>query len=210
MGNLFLEFRNWGWNATTVGFLGTVFFTIFQGWGLTKQLKTIKEKRSGKSIPVFLYGSFVGVYFAFGVYGYRCHSLAMILNGLLGLLYLRVYIAAVQFPDSDRWRAWHSIFLLLIPAMKYTSHPQGLMGLILLVATSMLFQAPIEIYQKKSAGAVDLRYLATFTASASFWVIYSIGIMDAVVFASNVVAVAVMFVTFRLWFKYRPAVLAGR
>ena len=209
MTNLFLEFKSFGWNATTIGLVGTIIFTIFQAWGLTRQFKTIARKQSGKSIPVLLFSSFVGVYLAFGLYGYRIHSLAMIINGLLGFLYLRVYIAAVQFPDSDGWKLWHALFLLLIPAMYYSTHPQELLGIILFGATSLLLQSPYEIFQKKSAGAVEPRFLATFTASASFWIIYSIGIRDWVVFASNAIAVLVMIATFILWFKYKTAAQAA-
>lgn len=204
MSDLFIEFGKWGWNAITIGFIGTIVFTVFQGWGLIEQLRTIKVKRSGKSIPVLFYASFVGVYLSFGLYGCKLHSLAMILNGFLGFLYLRVYFAAVKFDDSDGWRIWHGIFLLLIPLMFFSSYPKTLMALILLGACGMLIQSPYEIFQKKSAGAVEPRYLATFAASASFWIIYTFSIGDWVVFASNVFAIVAMAVTFWLWSKYKP------
>lgn len=202
----FLEFRNLGLNATTVGFLGTFVFTLVQGWGLIRQYGTIQKKRSGESIPLLLYSCFTGVYLAFAVYGWKIGSLAMIMNGLLGFLYAVVYVTAVRYPDSDGMKPWHFLFLGLIPLLALTSFPKEVMGTILLFATGLLFQAPIEILKNKSSGAVEPRYLVSFTASASFWVIYTFGIKDWTVFAVNAVAVAIMLWTLRLWYVHRPAV----
>lgn len=113
----FIEYQQFGFNNITLAFFGTIVFGLILCWGLWKQKRAIESTNSSKSVAVLACAYFIAHYFAFSVYGYRQHCLAMILNGLIGFLFLVIYVTAVRTPDYGKWKKWHLVFLLLIPLM---------------------------------------------------------------------------------------------
>lgn len=203
----FIEFRSWGLNPVTISFLGTLIMGYVFGYGLYKQAKAIKDAGSGLSvsIPTNIYFTFH--FFAFAVYGLRWHSLAMILNGLLGVLWLWVYFTASKYPDSTGRKPWHLALALLPITMFFTDYAQLLMSAMYVSATVFLFDSPIEIYRKKDAGSVSLSYLVCFVISAVFWATFSSAIGDWPLFTANITGIAIMSVTIYLWLKYKKRVV---
>lgn len=199
----FIEFRNWGLNPVTISFIGTLIMGYVFGYGLYKQAKAIKDADSGLSVPIPTNIYFAFHFFAFAVYGVRSHSLAMILNGLLGVLWLRVYFTASKYPDSTGRKPWHFALVLLPIAMFFTDHSQILMSAMYLSATIFLLDSPIEIFRKKDAGSVSLSYLVCFIVSAVFWSTFSSAIGDCPLFTANVTGIVIMSVTIYLWLKYK-------
>lgn len=82
-----MELAQLGWNLLTLGFLGTLIFTVIQGWGYYRQLKAID---SGLSVPskLFIYLTFV--FTTTFIYGISKYSIALVFNGLLTLTLIPV------------------------------------------------------------------------------------------------------------------------
>ncbi len=198
----FVEFRNWGWNITSISFLGTIIFGIVFGWGLWKQINTIRLAESGKSIPMVLNVYLAFHFFTFSVYGFRIHSLAMILNGVFGLLFLRIYFEAGKWPDSDGRTKLQYVFVMLPLAMVFIPNPSVGMGFLYIPSSLFLLQSPLEILEKKDAGSVEPKYILCFIASATFWMVFSACISEWALFTANVFGIGVMLFTLALWKKY--------
>lgn len=199
----FVEFKNFGLNQITFSFVGTVIMGFIFSWGLYKQIKTINSIQSGKSIPMSTNIYFALHFFTFSVYGIRLHSLAMILNGLIGFLWLGVYISAGRCGDSSGKKIWHNIFLVFPIAMIFTKNPGFLMGLMYVAASCFLLQSPYEIIKNKRAGSVDLRYVLSFIANAVFWGTYSLYVKEFSLLIANIFGISVMLSVIFLYKKYK-------
>lgn len=201
----FIELQQFGYNATTVGFLGTVFFTLVQMWGLSDQAKKIRREQSGASIPMLLLSFFGGEQLAFLVFGLQTQRLAAVINGLLGFWYIRTYIAAAHYPDSGGGRWWQYALLFgLAPCIGWSaSYRDALMMALIVIATSTLLQTPLNISRNKDVGTVDIRWLLTLTASMLFWTIYSYETRFWGLLACNVFGLAGMVWAFKVWLQYR-------
>ncbi len=201
--NQFIEFSHWGWNSITAGFLGTIVFGLLQAGGLLKQLRKIRRKQSGESIPILMYAFNAVQFVTFGIYGYRQDSLAMTLNAVLSLLYIRVYFLATRYPDSKPRNWWHILFAILIPWMLITSHPQTLMGAVLTLACISLIQSPWEIWKNRTVGSVDLGFLLVFSGSMAFWLMYAVCIGDWMLVSVNIFGSLIMAATLYLYFRFQ-------
>ncbi len=199
-----VEWQNWGWNALTISFIATVAFTLFQGWGLWKQDQTIRESRSGESVSVLFFSYFGCVFFSFLCYGFIIKSVAAAFNGLLGFLHVLVLVSLWRFKGfTPIEKLLAAAFPLAIVAMVTVPWKNAL--LLLLMGGSLLPMAhqPWEMWRNKSAGAVDIRFIAIFMASTVFWTIYGFAIDNWVLEIINPSALTILVITSFFWFKYR-------
>jgi len=199
----FIEFEQWGWNAVSMSFIGTIIFGLIFGWGLYQQILTIKKSNSGKSIPMVMSVYFAFHFFAFSVYGFRIHSLAMMLNGTFGFLWLGIYVCASRKVDSDGRTNLEYLFALMPFIMALVPNPSVFLSIMLVTASFFLLDSPVEILRKKSAGSVEPKLLFCFMTSAVFWLIYSACISEWPLFTANVFGIVIMIITLVLWTKYK-------
>ena len=201
----FVEFRNWGWNATTVSCIGTLIFGWIFGWGLWQQIRKIRDLDSGKSIPIEMNAYFAYHFFAFSVYGMRIGSLSIILNGVFGFLFWRIYRDAADKPDREGKTKWEYLFVMLPLAMTIMPNPKVFMALMFISSSVFLIQAPLDIRRKRDSGSVEPKMVGCFIASACFWTVFSACIREWPLFAANVFGIMVMVYTLGLWVEYsRP------
>jgi len=198
----FVEFQNFGANPLTVSFIGTVVCTVLQAWGLREQVKEIDREHSGTSIPAVTQAYFAAIFLATIPFGVRAHTLALIINGTLGIGYLLVYLAATSYADNANRRWWHALFALFIPIMAVCPDPDRFTFVLLGIGTLTIFGWPIKMYRSKTNGVVKIDFLWTFFASASFWLGYYWYVGIKPLFAINVVSVPTVFVTIVLWYWY--------
>jgi uncharacterized protein with PQ loop repeat len=142
-------------------------------------------------------------FFTFSVYGFRTHSLAMILNGIFGLLFLRIYFEASKWLDSGGKTKLQYIFVLLPFTMAFMPNPSTGMSLMFISSSFFLLQSLLEIIQKKDAGSIEPTYILCFIASATFWTIFSACISEWPLFVANIFGIAVMLFTLYLQKKYK-------
>lgn len=199
----YIEFQNWGWNVTTYSFIGTIILGFVFGWGLFKQIETIRLRRSGKSIPITMNVFFAFHFFAFSMYGVRVHSFAILMNGIFGILYLKIYLDAARWPDSEGKTRLQYLFALMPLSMLLVPNPSIQLSLQFVGTTFFLFQSPLEIYVKRDAGSVEPKMIVCFIASATFWTVFSACISEWPLFVVNIIGIIVMCITLGLWVKFR-------
>ena len=199
----FIEFQKWGWNAISISFIRTIIFGLILGWGLFHQIKTIRKTDSAKSIPVIMSLYFAFHFFTFSVYGFRQHSLAMMINGSLGILWLGIYISATHRPDSLGRTKLESLFVVLPIVMSLMEEPSILMTIMFVIASTILLDLPRQILQNKNSGSVDPKFLLCFICSSIFWAIYSACVLEWQLFITNIFGIFVMTLTLYLCAKYK-------
>ena len=207
-----IEYRSWGANVATYSFLGTMLFSLLQGWALFAQNGTIRRKRSGESIAViyFVYGF---CYFAaFFVYGVAKMSIAMAVNGLLFVPYLPILTALERWKGFSR-ADWLSLlaFSLMIPAIELLKGDMRdvfvLLGLFGCLVPG-IFQF-MELLRTKSPGAIDPRFIVAFMFSCIFWFIFGLMTGNWIFVAFNPVSFFLLGSTLVVYLKYKrfsPAV----
>lgn len=203
-GSQYIEFRAWGWNASTIGFVGTLALTLIQGYGQWAQIKTILRACSGRSIPMFMNAYFVVYSIAFGIYGVQIGSLAMMVNSLLGGLFFVTYVVAGSFRGGAGYRKKHWLSLAVIPFMFMVPKPELIMNSMMLICCLVMTEAPVRIILSRSTGSVNPLAAGTIGISCLFWAIYAGSIGKWFLCGSSAFGVVGIAVTLIVWWIYKP------
>ncbi|KPJ85858.1 hypothetical protein AMJ57_01615 [Parcubacteria bacterium SG8_24] len=205
-----MELQQFGWNAVTVGFLGTVLFTVVSAWSLWRQYRRIVARRSGRSVPVMTYTFRTVAFVAVLIYGLHIGSLALIFNGsLVVLIQLPILVALWRYRGFTRRERLACLgFLVLLTVM--CLFPLKDWFLLAFALGTLGFNAlmPYEIWRNRDAGSVEIRVLLVGLAGNSFWLTYACAIGDWVLMTVNPAFLTLSLLTTILWFRYRPRPVA--
>ncbi len=200
-----MEFQDFGWNVMTVSFLGTVIFSLVRAWGYWLQTRTIWIQRSGLSVPVTNYTYMTIGAAAVAVYGVRIGSWALIINGLLTILFrVPILIGLWKFKGFGRWEKLASLGfmaalagLILIPVKAEMLLAFSVGGILVAVLQ------PYEIWRNRDAGAVEIRLLFVGLANSTFWIAYGFAIADPVLRLTYPIFFLITLATIILWFRFK-------
>jgi len=202
-----LEFQNWGLNSITISSLGTLVFTGVEGWGLTKQGRSIQEADSGESVSIISFAFFSFFLIAIFLYGFHINSISVVISGLvLGILHFKILFQlwkAEGFSNAEK--GWIAISFIMIPAMiffpeKDTVYLTIVSGTLLAIANQ-----PWKIWINKSSGVVDIRLLMAYLASTVFWVIYAFSTKQLPLEISTSTTLVILVLTLLFWLKYKKS-----
>ncbi len=198
------EWKGWGWNVLTWVFIAMQCINILQGWAVVRQFHRIGRLRSGASVSVPLFAFAANVFLTFLVYGIAVCSLAAVLNGTLGCLYLAVVFRLARyrrFSPVD-WMMLGAVPIVIV-AMCVTSHRGVLLAVLMGIGILPLVHQTLIVHRARSIGAIEPRFLLVFAASSTFLGMYGFAIGDLVLEIVNPIAAAVQCVTIALWLSYR-------
>ncbi len=200
-----VEIQGWDWNALTISFVATVFFTGFESFGVYKQARKIQRDKSVEAISgvFFLYN--VVFFSVMTVYGVYERSLA-----------LTIHAAAIIMHLPILWQLWKYRWRVEGISFKETSvilfGVFGLVNMVLMVERQILFMEfyvvrfvsigdqPYEIW-KKGRGVVDIKMLCIFAISAVFWIVYAFAVEDWVLQIAATTIFLIMMTSIVIWFK---------
>ena len=197
-----MELGQLGWNVVTIGFLGTVIFTILEAWGLWQQKKLIWENESGQSVSVITFSYGTAMFAAVLIYGISVNSVALSFNGLLGFFHLPIIWGLWKFKGFSRTEKLLGIFLMVVVAVMIVLPFKDWFFLLLSFGTliSASMQA-IEIWEEEDAGVVEIKLLAVFLLSNFFWIIYAFAIGNWILQIISPLFFVILTITIVLWFK---------
>lgn len=200
-----MEFVQFGWNAVTIGLLGTVIFTILSAWGLWQQKKAIWDNELGQSVSVINFSYGTAFFTAVLIYGISIKSIALSFNGLLlSFFNLPIILGLWKFKGFTKIEKFLGVcFLIIIIAMLILPLKSWFFLFLSfgnLVPGSM--QA-LEIYNEKDAGVVEIKLLAVYLLSTLFWIIYAFAIDNWILQIISPLFFIILTITIVLWFKYK-------
>ena len=200
-----MELKNFGWNAVTIGFGGTIFFTLLAAWGLWQQAKKIWLNKSGQSVSVFWFSYNIFLFSANIVYGYSINSLALVFNGtLLSLMHFPVLIGLAKFKGfKSIQKGLFILYLGLIILMVILPIKSQMYLLFSFVNIIALITQPWEIMKNKNSGMVEIKLIAVYLASTLFWVVYAFAINDWALQIICPTYLIIWIATLILWVKYK-------
>lgn len=201
------EFKNFGWNPSTLSFAGTVFFAIWGTKGLLDQNNRIwsnpEQKGEIISVPWFIMHTFT--FSSLIIYGISTKGIALVFNGILRtLLHISIIWGLWKFKGyTSKEKA---LFLTLAGC---------LMAMLILPWKWLFFMAftlggigfsthqPREIRKNKSVGLLSIKLIWIYITGASFWLVYSFKFGDRPLQIIMVLYFIVYVITIGLWFRYR-------
>lgn len=200
-----VEWREWGWNALTIGVIGTAIFALIQGFGLWKQNQRIW--RDGKvptlSPSFFLFS--MCFFFAFLTYGIQGRSIAMVFAGTLGFIHVPIFMGIVKFKEVNRRERK---LLLLIPLMIPLMGIAGWLGFreALLIAyfggiVIALGRQVREAWRSPNPKDLDPAFIVSFLLSAAFWSVYGWRIGDLPLLIANPLLFILWITLLTIWWK---------
>jgi len=121
-----MELYNLGWNAITVSFIGTIFFSLLGTWGLVHQNRQIWQNRSGQSVSNIFFICSMFLFLTTLVYGIYIFSLAMIFNGLMRIIpHIPILIGLGKFKGFKKWEKIAFVVLSIFLAAMIISPYKG-------------------------------------------------------------------------------------
>jgi uncharacterized protein with PQ loop repeat len=198
-----VEWQGWGYNALTISFIGTAFFTILEGWGFCMQNRSIWQNKSGESISVSLFIYFGCLFITVIVYGYYIKSIAAIFNGMLGFLHLPILFGLWKYKGYTKLeKGALYLFPLMIPAMIFLLEKDLLMISLLLGTIVPLLMQLYEMWRAKSAGVLNASFIGILIISTAFWVVYAFAIRNWVMEVIYPLTLVILILIFVLRFRY--------
>ncbi len=199
-----VEYQNFGLNALTISAIATIIFSFIKGCGIVAQGTKIWKDKTGKSIsPVFFFYNFF-YFLLFLTYGIEEKSIAIIVSGLLCLLYLPIIIGLKKYRGfSKKEIGLIAIISLIIPASFIFSKSQTIF-IFSIAAILAIFTQVKEVWSTKNFGAFSVRYLQTFLVATLFWGIYYATTKNWLLGALNNAEIILLTTALILEKKWRP------
>ena len=200
-----MDIQNLGWNMMTVGFGGTIFFTLLSSWGLFQQAKKIWQHQSGQSVSVFWFSYNIFLFAANIVYGFSQASVALILNGCLcSLMHLPILIGLGKFKGFSRLEKLLMVLYGLLLVFMIALPFKGVLYLIFSFGNAIAQGTqPWEIWRKKNSGMVEVKLLTVYWSSTVFWIIYAFATKNLALEIICPIYLVILTATLILWKKYK-------
>ncbi|MDD2637280.1 MAG: hypothetical protein PHW82_17470 [Bacteroidales bacterium] len=171
----FTEIREFGVNMLALSFVATMVFTVLQAIAFLKQNQRIIQTKSGQSVSFSFYSFFGFSALAVTVFGLTNQSLALSINGLLGILSLIITANLLRFKKiSKKEIILGSFSVLALPAMIFSPNRDIIFLILGLIIGVTIGTQIFEIWKNKSSGAYHPTQIFVSIVSCSFWLIYSI------------------------------------
>jgi len=199
-----MELTRFGWNALTMGFLGTIFLTGVCAWGLWQQKKAIWRDPSCQSISIIWFCYVATIYLTGLIYGWSINSLALMFNGLvLGLFHIPILWGLWKFKGFSRLEKTFALCLsIVIITMIVTPWKDWFFLISIFGNIFFTLTQPYQIWKNKNAGVVEIKLLSVYLLNSAFWLIYSYAINDWVLKIVNPIGLITIILTIVVWYRY--------
>jgi uncharacterized protein with PQ loop repeat len=200
----FAEIREFGINLLTLSFIATMVFTALQAIAFLKQNQRIIKTKSGQSVSFSFYSFFGFSALAVTVFGLTNQSLALSINGLLGILSLIITINLLRFKKiSKKEMIIGGLSILALPTMIFSPNRDAIFLALGLIIGATLGIQVIEIWKNKSSGSYHPTQIFVSIASCSFWLIYSIIMNIWAMEITNSLFLSLWFILLFSYLKFR-------
>jgi len=200
-----LELENLGFNALTISFFATIFFSLLAAWGLIDQDRKIWSKKSGQSLSSiwFICASFF--FLSNIIYGIETRSIALTFGGFTrGSIHIPILFGIKKFKGFSR-ADW--LIIVLLSTLSFFMAISGQKGTFFLVFSlgvmTLTALQPLEIWRQKASGVVSIKMLIIYTVSSIFWIVYSVACGDTYILIMTLGFLTLFLVTILLWFRYK-------
>ncbi len=181
-----IEYQGHGSTQTIITLIIVLIVTAFQAWALIRQNRRIRRNESGASLKLPFFSFQLFYYSGYFLYGFLIHSGALVINNVVGLLFIPVIISLIKYRikenGSFRKEIIISPFLIItIPIILFVNKNWSLLAM-LIVATFAIMPQVREIEKTKNVNNIEpwliISFLANSVASLGYGIwINSLGLI---------------------------------
>ena len=143
-----LEYQNWGANALTITFFLSLVITSITAWGLLQQVKTTWRDRVAEAVSVSWLSYHSVLHLVIITYGVSISSAALMINGLLALLYFPILFGLAKFKGlTPANKVALALFLAALVAMIVSPHKSIFFLVFAIGGLFSISMQPIEMWQ---------------------------------------------------------------
>ena len=200
------EYRGWGMNVLTLGFLLVLATTSFEVWGLSNQIVTLwsPETVSARGVSISMKLIVAIYYFAAFNRGRTGGNLGLtIAGGVVALMHLPLIVGLWRVAGFQWWE-W-TFALVSVSSIILAFQPRwqdSVFKVISTVIAGVLLLQPLEMYLKHTASGLNLWDPAGFLASCLVWTLYGAYIKDKTVAGFSILYGCIYATTLVLWWMY--------
>jgi len=168
--------------------IGTI-SSIIQGWGMIKQNSRIWKNKSGVAVPLTFFAFQFFYFMAYLIYGYSIRSGALMLNNLVGILYIPIIVGLIKFKLKEHTSFKRELFvspflILIIPCVLFIKSEWALIA-ILVLAAGVFTHLIVEILRRKELGNIEPKYIISIILGSLMWLWYGVEIDDFGIICSS-------------------------
>ena len=175
---------------------------IIQGWGMIKQNNRIWNNKSGAALPLTFFAFQFFYFVAYFIYGFKIRSGALMINNLVGILFVPIIIGLIKFKLSEKGSFKKELIIspflaLIIPCVLFIKEQWSLIA-ILLLALAVFAHLIFEIIKKKELDNIEPKFIISILLGSSVWLWYGIGISDfgLIVSSGSTILAGTLFIGF--------------
>lgn len=209
------EYRGFGWNVITISAGMIIALSFVQIWGNWMQNKRIWTSHSGKGLSVRWFAYTLCFFLSAIEYGVYTKSGAMLVNASsLAVMHIMILAGLWKFKPWTRQEKIQVTAFACMPIAMVIA-PDTPVGPIETPAKDVVFlmfafgtiaavaTQPWEMWQKKTAGVIEVRLMCIHLVSVSCWAIYGFYIDAFVLKVINPILFVLFASVILLWAKYR-------
>ncbi len=200
-----MELQHLGWNLLTVGFTGTIIFTIWGACAYLKQAQVIWTSRSAESVSVSMFSFITIAVLAMFVYGLHINSIAAMFNGsVIPLFVVPILVGLWKFKGFTLPNLVLCLSLLAALTAMIISPYKGEF-FIAISLTGIIFMAaqPIEILLNRDSGDIEPRVHIMLIFRSGFWVVYALALEDKLIASLSFAYLTLFILTLVLIYRFR-------
>ncbi len=202
-----VECQNWGWNTITISFLAAILITIIQGWGIWKQNKKIWKNQSGKSLSLIFFVFQFSYFTSYFVYGIDRDSLTIIVNNILGLLFIPIIIGLIRYKLKEKELSRRELIIssllpLIIPGTLLIKDKDLFLIIILGIAAISVAPQVLELIKTKETKNIEPKFIIVFLISGTLWLIYGLAINSLALITSSIPTILLSLMFLILYFSF--------
>ena len=191
-------------NAEFIGFVGTLFFTLWVTWAAMRQIALIWKNERVQSLSLdFAWYSLM--YFTVRLaYGLDKALLPVVIHAAIRLLVVVPFVISIfKFHAYSRWDWIRFCSIMAILPIALLQPDLDTPFLVLsLVGVSIFFHQPYSIFRNRNAGIVEIRVYIVSTLNVTFWIIYSLAVNDLNILVPSIIGWVGNAITIGLILKY--------
>jgi len=206
-----VEYRGFGLNALTVGAAGALALLLFEAWALIQQARTIWRDRSADILSTYWFGYTACFAAAYVPYGIAIQSGTLVFTCTVwSALHIPILWGIHKFRGyTAKETVTMGAFVLMVPVMIWLpwidlAYLVFSVGMVYAFATQTW-----ELWKEEKTGSLEIKLLAVYIVSTTFWTIYVFAINALALMILNPVILTITIATVTLWCKYKKRELAA-
>lgn len=174
-----IEYRMWGMNAATVGFIGTCILTVVECAFAWLQVRRIWREESADALAPAMFIYSAGANLSSLIYGLSIGSLALVIGSMLVLTFIPIVYGIAKYSGLNP-KHWTLIGLIVaaLTLMAATDYKAQFFLYGSTGAVASILSQPWKMFRLRRVGVLQVSLVWVYAIGTSFWLVYALAVQD--------------------------------